>query len=352
MSSKKKEDKYKPTSPQSPRHQIARSITSIELSSPVRLPKHHNRLRHHHHSRRDRDHDELDPVSASSMAQYPRASLDAARSEGATSPYTVADQNRRMDYLSSGSEDVSTRVGTHIARMSQEQLQEEREKMVSRITGLRESLADLSSFSTATTRRLDDTYYAVLEKLGMLQSTVMAFKELADDSQELNEVFKDEYREVAADIGSQLDGFGQFDDQQQRIESLQERVRASRKKVRALSKRVDVVRERIEGWERADKAWQEKTRRRLKVIWLIMSTLLFNLILLFVGAKYGPASTDASLVMDLTSGKNDGQRQSGEFTDTATKSLGSMTDEVREELSKRRADTLGEDAVLRTFDEL
>ncbi|RYP74603.1 hypothetical protein DL771_002869 [Monosporascus sp. 5C6A] len=286
------------------------------------------------------------------MAQHPRASLDAGRSEGATSPYPVADQNRRMDYLSSGSEDISTRAGTHAAQMSQEQLQEEREKVVSRITGLRESLADLSSFSTATTKRLDNTYYVVLEKLGMLQSTITAFKELADDSQELSEVFKAEYREVAADIESQLDGFGQFDDQQQRIESLQGRVQASREKVRALSKRVDVVQERIEGWERADKAWQEKTRRRLKVIWIIMSTLLFNLILLSVGAKYGPASMDASLVTDLTSGKNDGQRLSGESTDTATKSLGSMTDEVREEMNKRRGDTLREDAVLQIFDEL
>ncbi|RYO97903.1 hypothetical protein DL765_011028 [Monosporascus sp. GIB2] len=284
------------------------------------------------------------------MAQYPRAALDAARSEGATSPY-LADQNRRMGYISSGSEDISTKAGMHIAQMSQGQLQEEREKVVSRITGLREALADLSSFSSATTRRLDDTYYVVLERLGMLQSTIMAFKELADDSQELNKVFKAEYGEIAADIGSQLDGFGQFDDQQQRIESLQERVRASREKVRDLGERVDVVQKRIEGWERADKAWQEKTRRRLKVIWLIMSTLLFNLILLSVGAKYGPASMDASLVTDLTSGKNDGQHPSGQFTDIATKSL-SMTDEVREELNKRRADTPREDAVLRTFDEL
>ena len=57
-----------------------------------------------------------------------------------------------------------------------------------------------------------------MERLGTLQSTAAALKELADNSQELNKVFKTETRELITDIGSQLDAFGQFDDQQQRIE--------------------------------------------------------------------------------------------------------------------------------------
>lgn len=211
---------------------------------------------------------------------------------------------------------------------------------------------DLGKFSTTTTRRLDDTYYAVLEKLGMLQSTIAAFKELADNSQELNEVFKTESREVAAEVESQLDAFGQFDDQQQRIEDLQGRIQTGREKVQALSERVGVVQKRIEGWERADKEWQERTRKRLKVVWLIMSSLVCIVALLFVSAKYGLGSIDASSVSDLATGKNYGRPPLDDLSNNGSKSAEAMTDEVREELNKRRGDGSVEDALLRAFDEL
>lgn len=211
---------------------------------------------------------------------------------------------------------------------------------------------DLGKFSTTTTRRLDDTYYAVLEKLGMLQGTIAAFKELADNSQELNDAFKIEFRKVTADVGSQLDAFGQFDDHQQRIEDLQGRIQTGREKVQALSERVGVVQKRIEGWERADKEWQERTRKRLKVIWLIMSTLVFIVALLFVSAKYGLGSIDASSIADLTSGKIESQPPLNGLTNNGSKSVETRTDEVREELNKRRGDGSVEDALLRAFDEL
>ena len=110
---------------------------------------------------------------------------------------------------------------------------------------------ELSAFSTATTRRLDDAYYSVLEKLNMLQGTIIDLKELAGMSQELDENFKTESQELVDELEQQIDSFGHFEDQQKRILELQGRIHAGRGKVDALSRRVDVVRERIEGWERA-----------------------------------------------------------------------------------------------------
>lgn len=205
---------------------------------------------------------------------------------------------------------------------------------------------DLGQFSTSTTRRLDDTYYAVLEKLGMLQSTIISLKELADNSQDLNEVFKAESRGLTADIGSQLDAFGQFDDQQQCIEDLQGRIQAGREKVQALSERVGVIQKRIEGWGLADKEWQERTRKRLKVVWLIMFTLGFIVTLLFVFAKYGPGILEASSIADLASGKNDARPLLSGLPNNGSKSVESRTDEVRGVLNKRGGDGS------RAFDEL
>lgn len=153
-------------------------------------------------------------------------------------------------------------------------------------------MADLEGYTIATTRRLTDTYYSVVEKLDALQRTIVALKELAGLSQQMNHAFSAEAEELVSDISSQLDAFGQFEDQQKRIEKLQGRIHAGRDKIKLLSKRVDVVRERIENWERADKEWQERTRRRLKAIWVITSVILFLMLLLYLSAQYVPESSE------------------------------------------------------------
>ncbi|KAL2262043.1 hypothetical protein VTK26DRAFT_2637 [Humicola hyalothermophila] len=165
---------------------------------------------------------------------------------------------------------------------------EEKQMAVVRESGLQRSLADLEAFTSSTTKQLDDSYYSVLAKLNSIQNTLSALKELAQASRQLNNSFNADAEELVTEINAQLDAFGQFEDQQKRIESLQSRIHAGRALIRSLSERVDAVSERIESWERADKEWQEKTRRRLKAGWVVTSIAVFLLILLFVGAQYAP----------------------------------------------------------------
>lgn len=154
---------------------------------------------------------------------------------------------------------------------------------------LKKSLADLANISTSTTRRLDDTYYGVLEKLSSLQNTVVALKELASASASMNEGFTAESESVLAEAQAQLDAFGQFDEQQARVQALQDRVHGGRERIGALSERVDIVRQKVERWERADYLWQNKTRRRIKIVWGMLLGLVLLLLLLYAGAKaYAP----------------------------------------------------------------
>lgn len=146
-------------------------------------------------------------------------------------------------------------------------------------------MADLSTFSNATTRRLDDTYYSVLEKLGMLQNTIIALKELAGMSQETGRQFEKESEDMVSEITSQIESFGGFEEQERRIEAFAARIHGGRDKVKILSERVDAVRERIEAWEMADREWQERTRRRLKAVWVVTSVLLGLMLVLLVAAK-------------------------------------------------------------------
>ena len=115
-------------------------------------------------------------------------------------------------------------------------------------------------------------------------------------SKEMNESFTKESRELIRDVQLQADAFGNFEDQQRRIQTLEERISGGRQKIQTLSERVDVVRGRIEGWERADKEWQERTRKRLKIIWWIMSVIGFVFVLLFISAQYVPDGLEEATV--------------------------------------------------------
>lgn len=136
---------------------------------------------------------------------------------------------------------------------------------------LRNALSSLNTLSSHVTRRLDITYYSVLEKLGVLQNTIASLTELAQMTRLLNEEFGTESEKVVKDIGASLDGFHGFATQQRQIEELSERVKAGRDKVNTLRTRVDLVRDRVEGWERAEGEWQDRTRKRMRVLWILMS---------------------------------------------------------------------------------
>lgn len=162
--------------------------------------------------------------------------------------------------------------------------------------GLKQSLVQLHTFSTTATRRLDETYYAVLEKTSALQNTVAALKDLAEASKEIYQTFEKDSGGLEQDIVHQINGLGSFKEQEDKIDSLQDRIHSGRSRIQTLSGRVDAVRNRVEAWERADQRWQEKTRRRLKVIWSTMLMLILAVVFLFVGFNYvGNESPVASL---------------------------------------------------------
>lgn len=319
----------KGSSPHRPRHQITRSIS--ELSSPIRLHRHHsNRAGKDRDKERDTTHNQRlgDPFIPSQL-EPGRLSLDASRPERGMTPSNLSpDASRRTSIHRASNDDgggnnslaalvvsssaalvatpapaapsgVSANRTTPSSNMTkqEENIRERymaaaRERSVEVLTeidltripltlfpflansGLKTSLSSLQSVSTATTRRLDDAYYSVLEKLGALQSTIVALKDLATLSQATNSSFETDSEELVTEVSAQLDGYqGQFEDQQRRIEALQTRIYAGRDKIGALSERVDAVKEQIETWEKADKEWQERTRRRLKAFWVLTSVV-------------------------------------------------------------------------------
>lgn len=179
-------------------------------------------------------------------------------------------------------------------------------------------------------------------------------KELAGMSRETNETFQADSNGLVTEIESQLDSFDQFDVQQDRIEELQSRIHAGRQKVQKLSGRVDLVRERVESWERADREWQERTRKRLKILWIITSALALVIVILFIGAQY--ASLEVGTVKDkiteMMSTNNTGMAY-GDGLGNSNRVSEHLGEDVRAALNQTRATGAeADEEILRAFDEL
>ncbi|KAF5669825.1 septum formation initiator domain-containing protein [Fusarium heterosporum] len=269
------------------RHQLKRSIT--ELASPVKLNRRKEKERdRYNEDRASHAHHVSVSHLASANPQYQgRASIDImTRSEGVT-PYMSPDQSRRQSLMLSREEETRPANTTaSVEPKTSERVQEDQAKTTSQVEGLKQSLVELGTFSTSTARRLDETYYAVLQKMSTLQSTVSALKELAEESQSIHHNFEKDASEIENDITSQIAAMGQFKEHQENIESLQTRVQNGRARIRALSDRVDIVREQVELWERLDKQSQNKTRLRLRAIMICVTVVFLAVLVLFFGAQY------------------------------------------------------------------
>lgn len=170
------------------------------------------------------------------------------------------------------------------------EVREERERGVLRANELRNALLGLNTLSNNTTRRLDNSYYSVLEKLSVLQSTITGLKELAGMTKGLNQEFKDDSGDLVRDVTAQLEGFEGFAEQEKRITDLQRRVKAGRERTKLLGERVDVVKNRVDGWEKAEGEWQERTRKNFRILWIMIS-LVTTIVLAVVVLQYMPPMT-------------------------------------------------------------
>jgi cell division protein FtsB len=130
--------------------------------------------------------------------------------------------------------------------------------------------------------------------MSALQNTISALRDLADSSRDIYGSFEKGSRAIETDITNQIDGIGRFDEQQAKIEGLRSRIHDGRARVQTLSARVDAVRERVESWERADQHWQERTRRRLKYIWTVMSLTSLLTTVLFMFYRFGTLDMSAA----------------------------------------------------------
>lgn len=219
-------------------------------------------------------------------------------------------------------------------------------------------MLDTNTLANDATRRLDNTYYSILEKLSVLHNTISSMKELALLARKLNEDFDVETKEVIDEVETQMDSFKGFQEQDDKIEQLEGRIKSGRERVKELGDRLEVVRARVEGWEIHEGEWKEKTKTRLRMLWLGIGLL----VLAFVTLIMLPHISGTKAGMELMSGVNSSNLSA------KIPSLESLEDRAEEDVSKlataaskvveelRNAHTqtipVDDDPRLRLFDEL
>ena len=173
-------------------------------------------------------------------------------------------------------------------------------------------------------------------------------------TRQLNEEFQTEADKVAREVAGSLDAFQGFEAQKKHIAELTGRVEAGRERVKNLGSRVDQVRGRIEGWERAEGEWQDRTRKRLRLLWIIMSLAAAIMVGLSV-FQYTPASSPG---LDTLGGLNISEVvRSVPELERLRNETWSLKENAMEALRNRsnsqvEDEILEEDPRLRLFDEL
>jgi len=150
---------------------------------------------------------------------------------------------------------------------------------------LRERLADISETNTDITRRLDYTYYALLEKVGNLVATIQSFQSLSTQSRHLIENFATETGKLDQDIKRRANVFRSgFNDREKRVADLQARSKEASAKTQDLGRRLENARVIVENWEKCE---NDKARKWGRVCvtagWMFIS--LFVLLVVMVVAR-------------------------------------------------------------------
>ncbi|KAE8158168.1 hypothetical protein BDV40DRAFT_28483 [Aspergillus tamarii] len=171
---------------------------------------------------------------------------------------------------------------------------------------LRSALSIIGTLATDITRRLDYTYYNLLEKLAALHVTIASFQELSVSTSTLFTDFERETTNLDQDIRKQIGDLRDFQPQMRKIEALEERMKAGRMRAETLSCRLQEMRKEIDRWERKEAECQIRISRRLRIFWgLIMAGILTLAVALIVQNRIileSPESDMASQVAAVTNG--------------------------------------------------
>jgi hypothetical protein len=137
------------------------------------------------------------------------------------------------------------------------------------------------------TRRLDYTYYSLLERIGSLVSTIHSFQSLATQSRVLVEGFEKEAEHLDTDIKRRIGKFRDgFDERESRVADLEQRGTKAGNKAVQLGKRLEIARIIVEDWQKKESEAVRARARMWKRIWCTCIGVLGFIMMLVVWKEW------------------------------------------------------------------
>ncbi|KAL9088569.1 MAG: hypothetical protein Q9165_006089 [Trypethelium subeluteriae] len=312
---KEKEQKSPSQEPSQPSHQKPAPRTSSHRHRHSTHSHRHGEQHHHHHSHRH--HGFSVSASARDVVQSAGAQLQAPSwTELLRQRERHREKEKEKDGGGAGAGSVKEGLGVvgeeagagekregqdaagggrerweALGLVRVEDVERERGRGKKRDEELRTTLNTLTALSHDATRRLDTTYYAILDKVSLLRSTIADLQQLSDATAHLRDGFDANSRSLQADLHAKI---GEFTPgaqaQEEQIRKLEERLVRSREVTEGLTKRVDEARGRVRGWEDGEREWQARTTRRLRMLFGGLGAILVFLIALAAFHTVGPST--------------------------------------------------------------
>ncbi|ORY04028.1 hypothetical protein BCR34DRAFT_605026 [Clohesyomyces aquaticus] len=273
---------FETTSP--PRISTDPSSSSSSKRSHLRGLHHHPHRHHHHHHHHHSRHTK-DAVQSAVQLHPPTSFGDLLKQASRSSHHSPAHSIPESRPVITVRPDVNPDPQTSVRPAD---VTKERERVKAGADELRSSLQSLSDQSLKTSRRLDDTYYSVLEKVSVLRQTIGSLQELSGLTKELHENFQADTEELVEDVKSQLEGLDNFDSQQRQVEMLEERIQAGRTKAVALNERLTDARKRVDARAKLEAEWEVQTSRRLRMLWGILGSIAVLVVTLILFQQLRP----------------------------------------------------------------
>ena len=229
-------------------------------------------------------------------------------SRGQGRPRAISDQSRpglsREPTLSSAKtpEEITNAVATalergnrqrqdNIASASQAHVEKLGHRAKEAEEEMRQRLDGVTKEGLEITRRLDYTYYNLLERIGCLTDMVAKFQSLGGQVGHLEEKLHRDMRGLGEETSEGIKGLRKAAEgrRQEKVYTLEERMKKGRERARALGERLEVARRQLADFEKREEEWRRRTRRKIKVAWVLSGLLIF-LISVFLGVRANHAS--------------------------------------------------------------
>jgi len=262
------------------RSDLHRTTSATRVTSdPEKKPRAHKHKSHHHY----RDHEDRHRHSSSKRrtakeavqaAIQPPTSfgdlLKQARGSKDTSPThsrkgsVAPEQDKRRSYKDNSHGGISIPPPTP---HRPEDVEKERLRVQAMERDLHTVFQSLSDQSLKTSRRLDDTYYSILEKNSTLQQTIGTLQDLSGLTKTLQANFESDTKELVNQVSGQVAGYDNFQSSQRQVNALEERIKLGKQKADSLTARLARARERVYRRARSEAQWQATNTHRLRILW-------------------------------------------------------------------------------------